>query len=77
MDGRKLQSAALFLTIFGAMLILPPLVLLFNARTRLFGLPSELIYLFAVWVGLCAATAWFARRLPRAPTIEDEPEAGG
>ena len=27
MEGRKLQSAALFFTIFSAMLLLPPLVL--------------------------------------------------
>lgn len=70
MDARKLQSASLFLTIFGAMLILPPLVLLFNVRARLLGVPVEVIYLFTVWIGLIAATAWFSRRLPHAPQAE-------
>lgn len=64
MERRKLESAALFLTIFGAMLIMPPLVLLFNATTRVFGVPTEVIYLFAVWLTLIAATRWFSQRLP-------------
>src|SRR5690606_40596340 len=61
MERRKLESAALFLTIFGAMLIMPPLVLLFNATTRVFGIPTEVIYLFAVWLTLIAATRWFSQ----------------
>lgn len=72
-SGRKLQSAALFLTLFGAMLFMPPLVLLFNLRQRLFGIPAEVIYLFLVWLGLVLATAWFSRRLPRvSPTTKAE-----
>jgi hypothetical protein len=70
MDQRKLQSAALFFTIFAAMLILPPLVLLFNFKARLLGLPAEMIYLFVVWMGLVGATAWFAYRLPHDPGLE-------
>jgi hypothetical protein len=77
MDGRKLESAALFLTIFGAMLFMPPLVLLFNIHVRVLGIPVEVIYLFVVWFALCAATAWFARRLPHAPASEEKPEADG
>lgn len=77
MDGRKLQSAALFLTIFGAMLFMPPLVLLFNVHVRVFGVPAELIYLFLVWLGLVIATARFARRLPTAPAGEEKPGADG
>lgn len=70
MNAQKLQSAALFFTIFGAMLILPPLVLLFNIKARFLGLPAEMIYLFVVWLGLAAGTAWFAYRLPHDPGHE-------
>jgi hypothetical protein len=70
MTVQKLQSAALFFAIFGAMLILPPLVLLFNVEMRFFGLPAEMIYLFVVWAGLAAGTAWFAYRLPHEPGQE-------
>ena len=70
MNHSKLQSAALFLTIFAAMLLLPPLVLLFNYKARLFGLPAEMIYLFLAWVGMVGGTAWFAYRLPHEPGQE-------
>lgn len=67
MDRRKLPSAALFLTLFGTALILPPLVLLFNGPWRVLGVPVEVVYLFAVWAGLVAATAALAAALPKAP----------
>lgn len=77
MERRKLESAALFLTIFGAMLIMPPLVLLFNATTRVFGVPTEVIYLFVVWLALIAATRWFSQRLPHDVPPEEKPEEQG
>ena len=70
MNYSKLQSAALFFTVFAAMLLLPPLVLLFNYKARLFGLPAEMIYLFVAWVGMVGGTAWFAYRLPHEPGQE-------
>jgi hypothetical protein len=70
MERRKLTSAALFFTIFAAMLILPPLVLLFNFKARFLGLPAEMIYLFVVWMGLAVGTAWFAYRLPHEAGLE-------
>ncbi len=76
MDARKLQSAVLMLTVFGAMLILPPLVLLFNLRVRFLGLPLEVIYLFLVWLGLVIATALFSSRLPQTVITEDRTETG-
>ncbi|MDO8358642.1 MAG: hypothetical protein Q7T08_01230 [Devosia sp.] len=72
MDRRKLPSAALFVTIFGAALFLPPLVLLFNGRVRFFGAPGEVIYLFVVWLCLVIATALISARLPQAPLPADE-----
>ena len=52
MERRKLESAALFLTLFGAMLIMPPLAIVFQIERRLLGIPFEVIYLFLVWAGL-------------------------
>ena len=37
---------------------------------RLFGLPSEMIYLFVAWLGMVGGTAWFAYRLPNEPGQE-------
>jgi len=64
MDRRKLPSASLFFLIFGTLLFLPPLVLLFNQHLRVLGIPLEVIYLFAVWLALVVGTAMFAYRLP-------------
>lgn len=64
MTPSKRTSAALFFCIMGTMLFLPPLVLLFNVRTRVLGIPAEVIYLFVVWLGLIAGTAWFSGRMP-------------
>ena len=64
MTRSKLTSAALFFGIMGTMLFLPPLVLLFNVETRVFGVPAEVIYLFAVWLALVLGAAWFSYRMP-------------
>jgi hypothetical protein len=74
MDRRKLPAAALFLTVFGALLFLPPLVGLFAGGGPLFGTPGEIVYLFAVWFGLVLGTAVLSRLLPRAPPPADEGE---
>jgi hypothetical protein len=74
MNRRKLNSAALALSGLGALLIMPPLVLLFNERTRLFGVPAEVIYLFLAWLVLIVGAAWFSTRIPDDALREDKPE---
>jgi hypothetical protein len=39
MDRRKIVSAALFLTLLGSLMILPPLAVMFQHERRLFGVP--------------------------------------
>jgi hypothetical protein len=73
MDRRKLESAALFLTILGAMLILPPLALLFQLERRVLGIPAEVIYLFVCWAALIGGAWWLSHRLPREPAAEPDP----
>jgi len=65
MERRKLTSAALVLTLLGALLFMPPLAMVFQLHRRVLGVPAELIYLFVAWVLLLAATWWLSRRLPR------------
>ena len=64
-DRHKLVSAMLVLTIFGALLLLPPLVYVFNQPISHFGVPQIVIYLFAVWLALIVGTALLTRALPR------------
>jgi hypothetical protein len=73
MERRKLESAALFLSILGVLLILPPLATLFQLERRFLGVPLEVIYLFLCWLGLIAAAFWLGRRLPREPEAEPPP----
>lgn len=68
MERRKLESAALFLTIAGALLIMPPLALVFQVHRRVLGIPSEVIYLFLVWAALVVGAWWLGKRLPSDPT---------
>lgn len=68
MERRKLESAALFLAIFGIALIMPPFTTLFDAHMRVLSVPVKMLYLFGLWVVLIAGTAWLARRLPAEDT---------
>lgn len=69
---RRLENAALILPIFGAVLIVPPLIAVFNAPALVFGVPLAAVYLFAVWgllIGLTAALG------PRLLLQDREPQA--
>jgi len=65
MERRKLTSAALVLTLLGALLFMPPLASVFQIHRLVLGVPAEVIYLFAVWVLLILGAWWLSRRLPR------------
>ena len=71
MDRRKLQSATLVLTVLGALLMLPPFVMVFNQPISHWGLPQTVIYLFAVWLLLIGGTALLNHQLPREPSDTD------
>ena len=46
---------ALFL--LGALLLTPPLLIIFNKATRVLGIPTLYLYLFVVWAALIALVA--------------------
>ncbi|WP_294925823.1 hypothetical protein [uncultured Paracoccus sp.] len=57
------RDAAFAVPLFGAVLLLPVFVNLFNRRLAIWGVPLEVIYLFAVWLGLAAGAFWLSRHL--------------
>ena len=61
----------LLLTVFGGLLMLPPLVYVFDHPISHFGIPQIVFYLFAVWLLLVIGTGLLARALP-----PDKPEPG-
>jgi predicted tellurium resistance membrane protein TerC len=61
---------ALFL--LGVLLLVPPLLLVFNKAARILGIPTLYLYLFVVWAALIALVALVVERRRAA----DEVEAG-
>jgi hypothetical protein len=74
---RKLISAALFLTVLAALLMVSPLASAFELQQWLFGVPAELLYLFACWAALVGAAFWLSRRLPYEPEANKPSEDDG
>ncbi len=64
MTRRKLVAASFVFTLFGALAVLPPVVLLFRFDARPFGVPVETVYVFALWMVLVAVAWRFSRLLP-------------
>ncbi len=69
---RKLEFLAFLLPIGGAILILPPLVLIANASTSIFGFPAIVAYLFAVWLTLIVATYLLQHKLGSLQDVDAE-----
>lgn len=63
------------LTALGLMLLVPPLVHLFNHDFTVFGVPQIVFYLFGVWLALIAGTALLTSWLsPDRPASDKEGE---
>tara|TARA_R110002020_G_scaffold28563_9_gene90913 strand:- start:2380 stop:2613 length:234 start_codon:yes stop_codon:yes gene_type:complete len=63
-ERRKRITSLLVLTIAGALLLVPPLVYVFNQPIAHGGIPQIVIYLFTVWLLLILGTAVLNRSLP-------------
>ncbi|UJQ95565.1 hypothetical protein [Mariluticola halotolerans] len=66
-DRRKLENAAFVLPLFGAILLIPPLANVFNKDLTIFGVPLEVLYLFAIWCILIVATFFLSHRMSETP----------
>jgi hypothetical protein len=66
---------ALFL--LGVLLFAPPLLLVFNTASRIIGIPSLYLYLFAAWAVLIALVALAVERAPDDLAAADVDSAGG
>lgn len=65
---------ALFL--FGVLLLMPPMLAIFNVETLVFGIPLLYLYLFVVWIALVGFVALILRPR-RADDPGAQPPAGG
>lgn len=64
MRRRKLIAAALFFALFGILSLIPPVLLIFRADTRILGVPLDTVYVFLIWFGLIIGAFIFSKVLP-------------
>ncbi|ODT81055.1 MAG: hypothetical protein ABS76_13225 [Pelagibacterium sp. SCN 64-44] len=76
-DRHRLTGGMLLLTVLGALLMLPPLVYVFNQPQTIFGIPQIVFYLFVVWLLLILGTALMAHARPHKPQKGDAPGGEG
>jgi len=56
------------LAVMGLVLLVPPVVTLFNRDVTIWGMPQIVVYLFVVWFLLIVGTVLLTRFLPREGT---------
>ena len=69
--GGRLTDRAFVLPVVAFFLLTPPILVIFNAPTLVFGIPLLHVYCFAVWLIAIACGGWLARRM-----IADDGETG-
>lgn len=69
----RLRDAAVILPFAAVLLFAPPMLSIFAAPVRLWGLPLIVIYMFGAWALVVLAAALLARRLPRRDLPEGDP----
>ncbi|WP_416896355.1 MAG: hypothetical protein ACMVY4_12495 [Minwuia sp.] len=69
MNRQKLRDAALLLPLMGLLLLMPPFVGLFRRSGEIAGVPSLVVYIFAVWAVLIGLGLLLSRKL----ATTDEP----
>lgn len=73
MERRKVVGGMFVLTVAGFLLLVPPLVHLFNHDFRIGGVPQIVVYLFGIWLALILGTVLLTRPLqPDRQDVRDE-----
>jgi hypothetical protein len=74
----RMRERLMALFILGALLLTPPLLVVFNQATRVFGVPTLYVYLFVVWAALIALVALAVERWDATDGLDEaETEAPG
>ncbi|MBO9587872.1 hypothetical protein [Devosia sp.] len=75
-ERRKIVGGMFLLTTAGLLLLVPPLVHLFNHDFTVLGVPQIVFYLFGVWLALIVGTGVLTSRLPRERSTNGEEGEG-
>ncbi|WP_035872824.1 hypothetical protein [Cucumibacter marinus] len=75
-NRRKFESIAFFIPVLGAVVIMPPIVLMFDRSLHVFGFPMIIAFLFTVWMALIVSAWALSRAAPefgRRQRADNEP----
>ncbi|ODU84619.1 hypothetical protein [Devosia sp. 63-57] len=76
-DRRRVVGGMFMLTVLGLVLLVPPVVTLFNHDISIMGMPQIVVYIFGVWVLLIVGTVVLTRNLtPDTPDIAERQDEG-
>lgn len=69
----KVRDAVALMVLLGTWLVMPPMLDVVNQPTSVLGIPTIVVYVFAVWAGLIVFTRIVAKRAGRAFAREERP----
>jgi hypothetical protein len=58
----RIRDAVALMVVCGTWLVMPPVLSVVNQPTTVLGVPTIVVFIFAVWAGLILATRFLARR---------------
>jgi TRAP-type C4-dicarboxylate transport system permease small subunit len=67
----KVRDAVALMALLGTWLVMPPMLDVVNQPTSVLGIPTIVVYVFAVWAGLILFTRMVARRAGSAYAREE------
>jgi hypothetical protein len=70
MYRQKARDAILAVTVFGSLLLLPPILPFFDRHVSVLGMPLIVVYVFGIWLALIGLAWLLSRRLPANGTRE-------
>jgi hypothetical protein len=74
MGARKVRDAAVILPLIGYLMLTPPFADIFAVDSRILGVPTVVVYVFSIWVGLIVIAWRLAVRL--SPNEPPQPPEG-
>ena len=76
--NNRIHERLIALFLLGVLLVMPPVLLVFNRPDRVLGIPTLYLYVFHGWAGLIALTAAIAAQVSDAaePDAATAPTAG-
>lgn len=71
-SNTKTRDSVALLVLLGTFLVMPPILAVVNQPTTVWGLPTIVVYVFAVWGALVACTRLVALRADHMGSGDDE-----